>query len=254
MPRTCTICTHPDRHELEKAIVDGLSNRGIAKQFSVGADAVLRHRRDHFPQAVAETVVARNRSRTGGNQANRGTAAVAGYARQRADVEEAHVVDVFHELYIQLERLGKLYDSIHEWMNDPDDPSKYFLGARSHEIMVVYEDYRDRTPNGMPKRKRATLEWLLDQIERNGHHGPERAETSFADPRDLLVKVSAELRQQMQLRVSILEKLYNAQEVEAFQDAVLNAIAEVSPDVRRSIEDALRRRQPLRRTVGAIIR
>jgi len=51
MPRTCTVCRHPRRREIDAAIVSGLPYRGVAKQFTAGPDAVYRHR-EHVSTAI----------------------------------------------------------------------------------------------------------------------------------------------------------------------------------------------------------
>ncbi len=44
MPRTCTVCTHPERHEIESALVNrSASYRVIASQYSITQAAVGRH-------------------------------------------------------------------------------------------------------------------------------------------------------------------------------------------------------------------
>src|SRR5258706_9268584 len=53
MPRVCTICSHPERAEIDAAAIAGTSNRVIARQFHVGHDAVLRHKSEHLlPELV----------------------------------------------------------------------------------------------------------------------------------------------------------------------------------------------------------
>jgi transposase-like protein len=55
MPRTCTICSHPDRDAVEHAIVSGGSIRRIAAQFGLTPTSVRRHMANHLPAAaVAE--------------------------------------------------------------------------------------------------------------------------------------------------------------------------------------------------------
>lgn len=44
MPPTCTCCCHPQRGDLDQALVEGGSLRDIARRFHVGKDAVARHR------------------------------------------------------------------------------------------------------------------------------------------------------------------------------------------------------------------
>lgn len=43
MPRTCTICSHPKRKAIEKALVLGTALRNIAKQYGVGHVSIQRH-------------------------------------------------------------------------------------------------------------------------------------------------------------------------------------------------------------------
>jgi CRISPR/Cas system CMR subunit Cmr4 (Cas7 group RAMP superfamily) len=45
MPRRCSVCIHPDRQQIDQAIVSGNSYRTVAQQFTISRDAVVRHRR-----------------------------------------------------------------------------------------------------------------------------------------------------------------------------------------------------------------
>jgi len=49
MPRTCIVCNHANRSEIDQLLVKGDSYRNIAKQFSNGESAVFRHNADHLP-------------------------------------------------------------------------------------------------------------------------------------------------------------------------------------------------------------
>jgi hypothetical protein len=49
MPRTCTVCTHERRGEIDRALVSGTSFRIISKRCSVSPSALFRHKRDHLP-------------------------------------------------------------------------------------------------------------------------------------------------------------------------------------------------------------
>ena len=53
MPRVCTICVHPQRVAIDKALVAGEPYRGIARQFRVSEDALPRHKADHLPRKLA---------------------------------------------------------------------------------------------------------------------------------------------------------------------------------------------------------
>jgi hypothetical protein len=53
MPRVCTVCAHPQRAEIDSALVAGGAIRAIARQYSLGRDSIARHQSDHLPAALA---------------------------------------------------------------------------------------------------------------------------------------------------------------------------------------------------------
>jgi len=53
MARTCTICRHGNRQDIDFALVNGADTlRGLASRYSVSATAVRRHRDDHVPDTL----------------------------------------------------------------------------------------------------------------------------------------------------------------------------------------------------------
>jgi len=55
VPRQCSVCTHPKRDEINRAIVAGkLSLRRIAKQYGLSPSAVERHAGAHIPATLAK--------------------------------------------------------------------------------------------------------------------------------------------------------------------------------------------------------
>lgn len=54
VPRTCTICNHPQRAAIDQALVSGGSLRDIAGRFGVAKSSLERHRMDHLPQAIVK--------------------------------------------------------------------------------------------------------------------------------------------------------------------------------------------------------
>jgi hypothetical protein len=49
VPRSCTICEHPDRESIDKALVGDVSNRSVASLYDVSEAAVRRHKSNHLP-------------------------------------------------------------------------------------------------------------------------------------------------------------------------------------------------------------
>ncbi len=54
MSRRCTICTHQERSDIDRALVVGEKYRNIAEQFHVSLAPLVRHRDDHIPAALVK--------------------------------------------------------------------------------------------------------------------------------------------------------------------------------------------------------
>ncbi len=54
MPRVCSVCTHPQRPEIDRALVDGATFRNIAERFGTSPTALTRHKKEHVPGHVAK--------------------------------------------------------------------------------------------------------------------------------------------------------------------------------------------------------
>jgi hypothetical protein len=47
------VCTHPERHAIDRALVERGGYRAIAREFGLGHDAVIRHTAAHLPATLA---------------------------------------------------------------------------------------------------------------------------------------------------------------------------------------------------------
>ena len=52
MPRTCTICTHPEREAIEHALLRSEPFRHIASRTGTSTASLQRHRKDHIPLSL----------------------------------------------------------------------------------------------------------------------------------------------------------------------------------------------------------
>lgn len=48
MARSCTVCAHEKRQEIDKALVTGTTHRNVAERFRLSPSAVYRHKRGHL--------------------------------------------------------------------------------------------------------------------------------------------------------------------------------------------------------------
>jgi len=58
MPRPCTVCTHPDRDAIDRALAQSTPNRRIAAQYRLGEASVRRHRAEHLPATITKATEA----------------------------------------------------------------------------------------------------------------------------------------------------------------------------------------------------
>jgi hypothetical protein len=69
---------------------------------------------------------------------------------------------------------------------------------------------------------------------------------TFKDPREIALKAMSEIRGQLKLQLEIFQCLYDMKAVQEFQEEVLIAIEEVSPDVRMQIVSKLNQSRVIR--------
>ncbi len=62
--RTCTICSHAKRAEIELSVANDVSNRRIATQYGLSEASVRRHMAEHIKQAAREQQAARDEAKT----------------------------------------------------------------------------------------------------------------------------------------------------------------------------------------------
>jgi len=54
MANVCTICTHPNRKEIDEMIVKGESNRRITTKYGVTESSIRRHKAKHLPSSLTK--------------------------------------------------------------------------------------------------------------------------------------------------------------------------------------------------------
>jgi hypothetical protein len=63
VPRSCTVCEHPEREAIDHALVGDSSNLSVSSLFGVSESAVRRHKANHLPAALAKAQDAEEASR-----------------------------------------------------------------------------------------------------------------------------------------------------------------------------------------------
>jgi DNA-binding transcriptional regulator YiaG len=89
------------------------------------------------------------------------------------------------------------------------------------------------------------------QLQKINNTANELLQTAIdAEDHDTALRAMSEIRNQLKLQLDIFSMLYDVRAVQAFQTEVLEAIAEVSPDVRDRIINGLKAKSALRATLS----
>ncbi len=175
--RRCSVCAHPQRRAIDRALVEGEPAPRIAAIYrELSDDAVRRHAAGHLPPALAKAA---------------------------ADGDSRTASETLAQLNRCLERVNLLFDACDSWLRDPDDPNRYDIGPRAEDLKVTYID---RDEQGKAIRKKARLSELLARLA--GIAPDVRlVETKHADPRELVLHTAKRLEAQTELLARIIGQL-----------------------------------------------
>ena len=123
------------------------------------------------------------------------------------------------------------------------------IGIAKDVVLRSAPQIVDRQLNAMDQLKRVNglINNELDYIEKNIETATGEQRKEFQEQR---LKHVAEVRKQLGLLLDIAQALYNAEEVAAFQQSVLEEIGHAAPEVRDRILQRLNERQAIRSTIG----
>lgn len=197
MARPCTVCRHPERAAIDKALVAGEPFRNLAERFGTSATALHRHKQDHLPALLAKGKQAEERVRSDELNAQ---------ARAQEAAKEAVALDVMGELRRLFNTGQKLRAACDEWLTDPDDPTRYTLEPRADEVKVIYYEKDD----DKKRRHKASMDALLARISTESGIQVLGWESKHADPRELILKAVAQLTDQLE----VVHKLFDAAALE----------------------------------------
>lgn len=213
MPRKYEVDQHPHKDRIIKALARGDTYREITGRYGVTKSALSRYLREKLLPKAAE-------------------------AKEAQDLRDG--AQLLKEIERIMERVNKMYDACDAYLQDPQDPSRYYLGPRGEEIRVVYVELDEE---GNPSRKTDTLQVLLDRL--SGRNVLE-VRYKHADPRELVLKSALTLKSQLELLARVQGQIKDiAVNITAIAQwaeikmAILEA-TKGSPDVRARIVEGLK--------------
>ena len=164
-----SINTHPERIQIEKDILKGDSFRAIAERYStekhkLSRETVRRYSQEKLPQLISKA-------------------------------ELSTVEGIIDRINSLLCKVGQLYDSICDYLEDPEHPGYISYKPNALEQDVTYTTTGE---DGKPVKKVASLQTLLKQVEDNGIT-PVEVYIKTPEPRALMLKTAEVLNKQLEL-------------------------------------------------------
>ena len=216
MPRPRKIDGHPKQTQINNAIIRGTSYREIGEKYGLSKSTISNYVKGFLSQDVTK----------------------AQYERELRNGES-----VLAEINDIMKNLRKMVNACDEYLQDPDDPDKYYVGPRGEDIDVSYLDYTV-IDEQHPVRMKKSLQELIEEVQT----GKEIINTQykFRDPRQLLLDTANAINKQLELLARIQGQIkditINITHTTVWieiQQIILDA-TKGFPEVREKIADRLR--------------
>lgn len=201
---------HPKIEDINRDIIKGTCYREIGKKYGFSKSVVTQYVRRSLSKEVMK----------------------AEYERELRSGES-----VLDEINSNMRYLRKMLRACDAYLQDPDNPEKYYLGPRSEEIDVSYLDLSDEEH---PIRRKKKLQELLDEAS----SGKEilSVDYKYKDPRQLLLNTTDSINKQTELLARIMGQI---------KDITVNVIhTEVWADIQKIILDSTKGHPGLREKIA----
>lgn len=216
--RPCVICKSKDRKKIERMIRRGEKLMEIKRQYKFDQKTILKHKKicmeNHgfLPEKETPVIPAKEMAKS-----LREGQSIAGNV--------ATAIDANFSLDEWIQKMRKLHryadtmlEAINDYLIDPDDPTQYFIGARSDDVEVLYLE-KDSDSGRVTSRqpRKATLTYLLGTLEDSGSYQVQHTNINYADPRKLLldfIKVIGNLNKELvEMRNKDIEWILKSEEI-----------------------------------------
>jgi hypothetical protein len=166
---------HPKKNAIIRDLVNQVPYSQIASNYGMSHNAVLRYATQKLRMSAAKALAK---------------------GSYNGEALLARIEDTI--VYVQ-----KMYDACNDWLQDPEDHSKYNLDPRAYEHDVIYNwVITDADGKDTRIRKKANLQELLDRAIRDNEEII-KVESKVADPRNLVLQTAQTLNKQLETLAKI---------------------------------------------------
>ncbi len=131
----------------------------------------------------------------------------------------------------------KMYDACNDWLQDPEDHSKYNLDPRAYEHQVIYNwVITDADGKDTRIRKKANLQELLERAMREDEEII-KVESKVADPRNLVLQTAQTLNKQLETLAKIAGVVQEVTNVDVNVSVNTVLASNIVQVIQREVED-----------------
>lgn len=184
---------HPRRRDIERCIVEGVPYNEIANNYEqLSVSSVRRYAKERMPEIMA--------------------------------VAKLEQVDgILERIEDCIVKIDHFFDSVTDWLSDPDDHGRPNFEPRASEMTVTAEILEDGMEK--PSRKRMTMQELVGYVEDRSEDRKVKvlnASLAIQDPRVTMLKTADVLTRQLELLAKVKGQIVEN------RTTVLNVTADVS--------------------------
>jgi hypothetical protein len=200
---------HPKKNAIIRDLVNQVPYSQIASNYGMSHNAVLRYATQKLRMSAAKALAK---------------------GHYNGEALLARIEDTI--VYVQ-----KMYDACNDWLQDPEDHSKYNLDPRAYEHQVIYNwIITDGEGNDTRIRKKANLQELLERAMREDEEII-KVESKVADPRNLVLQTAQTLNKQLETLAKIAGVVQEVTQVDVNVNVNTQLVSNVIQIIEREIDD-----------------
>ena len=175
MANTYRIDTHPKKNKIIRDLINQVPYETIVDNYGLSHGSVQRYASQKLRMQAAK-------------------------ALKKGYYDGANLLSRIEETIVYVQ---KMYEACNDWLQDPEDHSRYNLDPRAYEHDVIYNwIITDEDGKDTRIRKKANLQELLERAMRDNEEII-KVESKTADPRKLILDTAQTLNKQLETLAKI---------------------------------------------------
>ncbi len=209
MANAYSVDKHPKKNAIIRDLVNQVPYSQIAGKYGMTVNAVQRYATGKLRMSAAKALAKGNYS---------GEALL-------ARIEDTIVY------------VSKMYEACNDWLQDPDDHSRYNLDPRAYEHDVIYNEVNyDDDDKEYRIRKKANLQELLERAMRDNEEII-KVESKISDPRKLILDTAQTLNKQLETLAKIAGVVQEVTNVDVNINMNTHLASNVIQIIQREVDD-----------------